>query len=507
MRFNVFERVPLLPIALSLILGIVVGDLSLHYLSTRLWYITIIISLFLYFCFYKKNQIQSFILLFAFFAVGGTLSVISELDKRITLPHGIQKTNAVVISKIIEKNKVIRFDAVVTDGVLSGKRIKVSILKDTIQMRHISLVLNSGISFRSELKHFDNFHNTDFDYEEYMLNQGFVAQTFVYQTDWMLVRHDLNNLSLIQRARLKADILRLNLLDYFRKSGLDKENLAVVAAMVLGDKTQLDGAQREAYSLSGASHVLALSGLHLSIIFSFLNFVTFRRRNKTVSSILLISAIWLYAFLVGLMPSVVRSAIMLSVMTLVGITGRNSFSLNVLSFAAIIMLLLNPLSLYDIGFQLSFIAVAFIVTFCRSVTNIISVTWIINHRILAWLWQLFVVSLLAQLGTFPLVLYYFVNLPLLSLPLSFIIIPATTLILYLALMFILIGWLPYIGAVIARVLSLVVEFQNSVVEYVVSLPFSVQTGINVSPWQTIVLYGIILCFLLLIIKSKSLIKS
>ena len=67
------------------------------------------------------------------------------------------------------KNKVIRFDAVVTDGILAGKRIKVSILKDTIQMRHKSLVLNSGISFRSELKHFDNFHNTDFDYGEYML--------------------------------------------------------------------------------------------------------------------------------------------------------------------------------------------------------------------------------------------------------------------------------------------------------------------------------------------------
>lgn len=504
MRFNVFERVPLLPIALSLILGIVVGELSLHYISTRLWYITIIVSLFLYFCFYKKLLIQSFNLLFAFFAVGGTISVIAELGKHVIMPCGIQSANAVVASQVIEKNKVIRFDALVTDGVLAGKRIKVSILKDTIQMRYKSIGLNSGISFRSELKHFDKFPN--FDYEEYMLNQGFVGQTFVYHDDWLLVQHDLNSLSLIQRARLKAEALRLNMLEYLRKSGLNKENLAVVAAMVLGDKTQLDGAQREAYSLSGASHVLALSGLHLSIIFSFLNFVTFRRRKKTVSSILLISAIWLYAFLVGLMPSVVRSAIMLSVMTLVGITGRNSFSLNVLSFAAIIMLLLNPLSLYDIGFQLSFIAVAFIVTFCRSVTNIISVTWIINHRILSWLWQLFVVSLLAQLGTFPLVLYYFGNLPLLSLPLSFIIIPATTLILYLSLMFILIGWLPYIGAVIARVLSLVVEFQNSVVEYVVSLPFSVQTGINVSPWQTIVLYGIILCLLLLIIKSKSLIK-
>ena len=143
-------------------------NLSLYYISTRLWYITIIISLFLYFCFYKKNQIQSFILLFAFFAVGGTLSVISELDKRITLPCGIQTTNAVVVSQIIEKNKVIRFDAVVTDGILAGNRIKVSILKDTIQMRHKSLVLNSGISFRSELKHFENFSGSDFDYREYM---------------------------------------------------------------------------------------------------------------------------------------------------------------------------------------------------------------------------------------------------------------------------------------------------------------------------------------------------
>lgn len=137
--------------------------------------------------------------------------------------------------------------------------------------------------------------------------------------------------------------------------------------MALGDKSSLSDKLEEDYSVSGASHVLALSGLHLGIIYAILSLLLARRRWQSVSQALILIAVWTYVFIVGMSASVVRSAIMLTVYSFVSLLNRNKMSLNTLSVAAVVILAGNPLFLYDVGFQMSFAAVLFIILFYRPV--------------------------------------------------------------------------------------------------------------------------------------------
>ena len=109
---------------------------------------------------------------------------------------------------------------------------------------------------------------------------------------------------------------------------------AVVAAMTLGDKSQLTKELRDTYAISGASHILALSGLHLGIIYTLLSLLLSRRRWQVLSQVVIIVCIWLFVFLVGLSASVVRSAVMVSIYALLSLGHRDKLSVNTLAFAA-----------------------------------------------------------------------------------------------------------------------------------------------------------------------------
>ena len=144
--------------------------------------------------------------------------------------------------------------------------------------------------------------------------------------------------SRVERTRLRCLQWRQQLLARYEAQGLEGEQYAVVAAM--------------------AAHVLALSGLHLGIIYTLLSLLVVGRRWQMLSQLVCILGIWAFAFLVGLSASVVRSAIMLTVYALLSLGHRDKMSLNTLAFTAILMLVVNPRSLFDISFQLSFMAVA-----------------------------------------------------------------------------------------------------------------------------------------------------
>ena len=145
--------------------------------------------------------------------------------------------------------------------------------------------------------------------------------------------------------------LRQLMTDRYRQWGISDEAIGVVAAMTLGEKSQLDKGLKDTYSKVGASHVLALSGLHLMIIYAFISLFIAWRRFRMVSQVVIIAALWAFAYLVGMSPSVVRSAFMISLYALLSLGYRERMSVNTLSLAAIVMLVVNPQSLYDISFQ------------------------------------------------------------------------------------------------------------------------------------------------------------
>lgn len=353
---------------------------------------------------------------------------------------------------------------------------------------------------------------------------------------------------------------RKQLSEHFLNAGFKADEYGVVNAMTLGDKSFISTELREVYSKTGASHVLALSGLHLGIIFFVLTYIicgALRLADRglyrlwlrlpvngfsnslinihpevddirDMASFVTCVFIWIYVFLVGAMPSVVRASTMLSIYTLLVIFGRDRHSISVLSLTALIMLVVSPLSLFDVGFQMSFLAVLGIILFFKEVSGFYYrlfplfapddgeirsdaytkqnfLPYRIGNRIMKWLWDAMALSLCAQLFVFPLVVFYFGNIPFLSVFFSPFISLSTIVIVSISMLFLLLqtmvsaGFLPaLLASLVAKVLAFSTMCQNRALEYVASLSFSHVDGLHISLPQLIILYLIIGSSLLII---------
>ena len=308
-------------------------------------------------------------------------------------------------------------------------------------------------------------------------------------------REEVHQLSRVERTRQRCLQWRQQLLARYEAQGLEGEQYAVVAAMALGDKSALTKDVREVYAVTGASHVLALSGLHLGIIYTLLSLLVVGRRWQMLSQLVCILGIWAFAFLVGLSTSVVRSAIMLTVYALLSLGHRDKMSLNTLAFTAILMLMVNPRSLFDIGFQMSFMAVGSILLWMPVFRSVFSEVYLMDHPVVKWVWSLLGVSLAAQLGVAPLIAYYFGRFSTYFLLTNFIVVPAATLILYLSLVVLLIPGLAYL-------LIYIVKSLNACLTYVAAIPGASIEGLHPTQIQTTMIYVIIVAVYLLVLRLR-----
>ncbi len=260
---------------------------------------------------------------------------------------------AVVVSQPVVHGKVVMFDMQLTQPPFAGRRAHASLLRDTVANRWQRLDVGDGIEARS------TFESTRY--------RGDEAQTFIYWRDWQKRSVSLRELSLVDRTLIAAMRLRARLLNHTFPQ-LDQQPEAIVAAMVLGDKSHLDKSTKEAFSVSGASHILALSGLHLGMIYGVLMLILGRGRGRRayglpalVQTVLVGGALWAFVFLVGGAPSVVRSATMITIYMIASLYGHQRAVPNTIALTAFVMLVARPDNLFDIGFQLSFAAVTAIV--------------------------------------------------------------------------------------------------------------------------------------------------
>lgn len=275
------------------------------------------------------------------------------------------------------------------------------------------------------------------------------------------------------------------LLERLETAGLSDDRYAVVAAMALGDRSALTKELKETYSKTGASHVLALSGLHLGIIYALLSMLVVGRRWQMITQVATLLSIWAFVFLTGMSASVVRSAIMLTVYALLALGHRQKMSVNTLAFTAIVMLLVTPKALFDVGFQMSFMAVFSILLFVPLFYRPFSAEYLMTHRAVSWLWGIVAVSVAAQIGVAPLIAYYFGRFSCYFLLTNFIVIPAATLILYLALGTLLI---PSLGVVLASMVGLL----NTTLLYIATIPGATIEGLHPSVGLTVAIYGVLL---------------
>lgn len=291
-----------------------------------------------------------------------------------------------------------------------------------------------------------------------------------------------------------ATHVREVLLNYYRSMGFEGENFALLSALTLGYKAELNQNLKERFSDLGVGHILALSGLHIGIICSviifFYTFFLPGERFRTLRYILAIPFIWIFVWIIGMPISAVRAAWMFTLFCIGNLVTRVGYPLNTLAITAFGMLLYNPFTLFDIGFQLSFTAVASIFLLLNPLKNIFPPT---KHTVLDYLWNITSISLAAQIGLFPLLIYHFEQFAPYALLTNLWIIPLTWIIIAIAMLFLLTacftpGW---IQQGIAYCLDWLVEFMNQGLELNNHLPGISIKQISIDGMTFSLLYAII----------------
>lgn len=335
-------------------------------------------------------------------------------------------------------------------------------------------------------------------------------------------------LSPIDNIQLKALSLRKQAALQYQRLHIKDQELAIISAMTLGDKSALSQTTRADYSASGASHILAVSGLHIGIIFQiFLLMVGGRRRFLTLS--LAILAIWAYVLFIGMPASAIRSALMITLYCLSATARRQSKPIHNLSLAAFLMLLWNPRYLFDISFQMSFMAVLSILIIYPYRFIFLPERWASPYqyypdyeklhkkskrqRLLLtlkkgalalgkWSWGIATVSLAAQIGTMPIVAYYFGQVSCYSLLSSFIAIPAATLAIYLSIGTLIVPAALGIQGTLAALLAKTIHLCNATLSGIAHLPGACIQDIKINILQAGALYMFLIAGCLLIHKLR-----
>ena len=437
------QLAPLLKVVIALILGMAVGDCQQFYLPSSVWAFLVILFLVVALAVKRWYICQSLMILLSIFAVGGWLMKNAEESLIKVLPENELEYEAVVVTEPVKHGKVIQCDMLILNG-KNPIKSRATILCDTIYKKYENLHVGDGIIAFSLLQKPYNLQNSTFDYARWLNLHGYLAQTFIYYKNWDKAEVPLTSLSLTERTKLAALKFRKKLVDHLHGMGLTGQELAVVSAMALGDKSLLPKKLKEEFSIAGASHVLALSGLHLAILYTMLSWIFFRWRFQWLSELMLIASIWSYVVLVGMSSSVVRTAIMLTIYSIVGLLNRNRMSVNTLALSAILMLVANPFCLYDVGFQLSYTAVLAIFLFTPLLYPLVGTCFLRNNYFLKWIWGTVVVSVAAQLGTAPLVAFYFGRFSVYFILTNLVVITCVMVILYTFVILVLGMFLPVV---------------------------------------------------------------
>lgn len=330
----------------------------------------------------------------------------------------------------------------------------------------------------------NNGNPDEFDYARYLRRKGYSGTAYVADGHWRKTGHDASRTV----SQVALDY-REKVVGLYRSLGFETDELAVLAALTVGDKEELSDDIVETYSVSGASHVLALSGLHIGFLYALLLFVLrplWRRWQRLKPLLLLLLVLFLvsFAFFTGLSSSVVRSVVMFSLLAFAGLQPEKPLTLNTLAATAFLMLLCKPVWLFDVGFQLSFSAVAAIVL----VQPKLYALWKVDNRFLRYLWGLMTVSMAAQLGTAPLVIFYFSRFSTHFLLTNLWVIPMVSLVLYSAVFLLMLTPLPFVQHLFARVVEALVHVQNEVLRWIEHLPGAAVDDIWLDIWGVLLVY-------------------
>lgn len=330
-----------------------------------------------------------------------------------------------------------------------------------------ALRVGDRVRFEAVIKNPANAGNpAEFDVVRYMRLKGVSGSVFLPIDGWRSV--GTGPLSLQMRALALRDAI----VDMYERQGFEGNALSLLAAFSVGEKRGFSQELKEVFADAGVSHLLALSGLHLGlfymIVVALLGFAGGGRKWFVARELLALLLLWWFAFVAGLTPSVVRSAVLFSLVSVGRCLRRDSSSLNSLAFAAMVMLLFSPRLLFDISFQLSFSAVLAILLLTPWINELCGCDK--HGKLYRAVVSLMAVSFSAQMGVLPFVWYYFGAFPLYFLFANLLLVPLATVLMTLVVQLWVTVPVPPVQQCVAWLLSWLLAFMNGVVEFVASLP-------------------------------------
>ncbi|SEN52716.1 competence protein ComEC [Mucilaginibacter gossypiicola] len=332
------------------------------------------------------------------------------------------------------------------------------------------------------------FNPAEFNYKKYLAHQNIYYQEFLYPGQYRLFQSNTGNLLIANALALRRQMVQKLKLQLH-----DPNAIAVASTLILGYKADLSEDVLQAYSKTGTIHVLSVSGAHVAIIWALLafmlRFLNRFRHGGLIKPIIIIPIIWYYAMLTGFSPAVCRAAVMISAVILGKTYNRHINNLNILAVSAFILLLYNPLLITDLGFQLSYLAVAGLVV----LQPVVYAWFTFDNKWVDKLWALCSVSIAAQVITFPLSAFYFHRFPVYFLFSNLFIVIPTAVIMYSGIFYLLLPQIPYISTALAWILEKSILFMNYVLTRVEHLPFASINKIWLTTTEYLLLYTIIIC--------------
>lgn len=334
-----------------------------------------------------------------------------------------------------------------------------------------------------------------FDYQRYLHYQNIHHQAFARSHQWQQLQGNQGNW-----FWKNIYTLRKHLITVLQTHLKSEDAFAIGAALTLGYRAALSDEVETAYANAGAIHVLAVSGLHVGIIYFIINFLLQRLpyQKKWLNISLSLTSIWLFALLTGASPSVLRAATMFSFIAIGKHLERQNNIYNSLSAAAFFTLLFDPYLLMQVGFQLSYLAVLGIVFFQPKFYHLLY----FKPKALDYLWQITTVSIGAQIAVFPISVYYFHQLPTYFWLSSLVVIPAAIVILSGGIVIFLIAAIPLLNSTLGVILNFFIEVVNTIVFAVQDLPFGIIDGLYIQQYDVLLLYGGIVAIMLIIIHKQ-----
>ena len=443
----------------------------------------------------RQGLLKAYLFPVSFFSIGFALMLIGALRTEILEPfhdnnyfghhlNGSYQNTALLIEDYANKSPWTRVDAKIiyikdSNGLKYPCNGKVRFYMDTLLTPdRLGSVLLASAKWDS----IPGPKNPgSFDYREYSRRQGILYQSFVRQSycQWT----QFTSFSI----RATASRIRMRLTEVLKTYVPGKNEYAVATSLLLGDKSEIDKELYNAYVQTGSVHILAVSGMHVGLISTALMLLLglVRRKNKVwlwLKLILILGIIWLFVLVAGASASLVRAAVMFSLLHSGAMLVQRKFTLNTLAASVFLISWHDPLMIYDVGLYLSYAAVCGILF----LHPILQKLWLPDIKLLKWIWGLTTVTLAAQLFTMPICLYYFHQTSVFFLLSGWLVVPISTFAMYLGLGVLGASYISNtLAMLIGQLMNYCLVLMNGVIYFIQKIPGNLLDGIPFTTWECV----------------------